>query len=290
MEIRSERRTIEGMDLHSLEAGPREGRPVLLLHGWPTHSRLWRGCLEPLAAAGRRAIALDLPGFGASDKPLDVSYSFPFFRRTIDAFLAEAGVEDTGLAVHDLGGPIGLYWATCSPERITEIALLNTIVFPEFSWAVKAFVTASLLPGVRAALASPAGIRFAMRLGTHRKRWTSQDLEAYVRPFRPRPSRRALLRTAHGLHRGGFHTIAEGLSDWSVPTRIVYGERDRILPEVARTMRRVAERVPHAEVTSLPHCGHFLQEDDPERVGAELAAFFGRSNGAGAPRDRASAS
>jgi haloalkane dehalogenase len=57
--------------------------------------------------------------------------------------------------------------------------------------------------------------------------------------------------------------------------RIIYGERDRILPDVARTMRRVARDLPQAEVTAIPDCGHFLQEERPDEVGRLLADFLG---------------
>ena len=59
-----------------------------------------------------------------------------------------------------------------------------------------------------------------------------------------------------------------------MPVRILYGERDRILPDVAQTMARVKHDLPQADVTALPDCGHFLQEEAPDRIGAKLATFF----------------
>jgi haloalkane dehalogenase len=64
------------------------------------------------------------------------------------------------------------------------------------------------------------------------------------------------------------------LPSLKVPVRVIYGERDRILPDVAETMARVKKDLPQAEVTALPDCGHFLQEEAPERIGEELARFF----------------
>jgi haloalkane dehalogenase len=151
--------TVRDQRLHYLQAG--EGSPVLLLHGWPTSAHLWRHCLDPIAARGRQAIALDLPGFGKSDKPLDSSYSFPFFERIIDGFLDVLEIDRLGMAVHDLGGPVGLYWASKRPDRLVDLALLNTIVFPEPSWAAALFVAATRMAGFRQLLSSPAGIRFA---------------------------------------------------------------------------------------------------------------------------------
>ena len=108
---------------------------------------------------GNRVIALDLPGFGRSDKPLDASYSFDFFGRVLSGFAEALGIERTGLAVHDLGGPVGLHWASKHPERVSRLALLNTVVFSRPSFAVVAFVAMLRTPGIRSWITSPRSIR-----------------------------------------------------------------------------------------------------------------------------------
>ncbi len=265
---------VEGHRIHYVEAG--DGPPVLLLHGWPTSAFLYRNIL-PHLAPNHRAIALDLPGFGASDKPLDASYSFRFFDRILSGFLDAIDVPVTGLVVHDLGGPVGLHWAVGNPDRVSRLCLLNTLVYPKPSWAVVAFVAASYIPGLRFLLASPWGLRQAMEIGTCRPGAVSDECIAGVQePFVETAARKALLKSAHGLHPGGMKTIAEGLPRLGIPTRIIYGTGDRILPDVARTMTRVAKEMdlPADAVTALPDCGHFLQEDAPDEVGRLLAAFF----------------
>ncbi|MEM9457777.1 MAG: alpha/beta fold hydrolase [Myxococcota bacterium] len=264
----------DGRRLHLLEAG--QGDPVLFLHGWPTNAQLWRHVLAALGEH-RRAIAIDLPGYGLSDKPLGIRYSFGFYERAIEGALAALGVERLGLCVHDAGGPLGLYWAVRHPERIDSLALLNTLVFPERSWAVYAFGLATHIPGLRHWMSSPSGIARFMRLGVcNRERITDEVAELYTAPFHDRAARRALLATVQSLSTRGMRSIDEGLSQLTMPLRIIYGERDLALPDVARTMARVAERLPQAEVTSLPGCGHFLQEDQPERVTELVTEFFAR--------------
>ena len=80
-------------------------------------------------------IALDLPGFGASEKPLGTHYGFELFERAIDDFLAALEIDEVGLAVHDLGGPIGVHWALGRPERVTKLAVLNTLAVSRSSRA-----------------------------------------------------------------------------------------------------------------------------------------------------------
>jgi pimeloyl-ACP methyl ester carboxylesterase len=272
--IQSHEVTAGGLRLHYLEAG--QGPAVLLLHGWPTCAQLWRHVL-PRVGRTRRAIALDLPGFGRSQKPLDRPYSFGLFERTLDAFLDALEIDDVGLVVHDLGGPVGLYWAVNHAERVRELAILNTLCFPELSWAVKAFVLATHVPGIRGYISSPSGVARAMRFGVvDTSKITPQVAKMYGEPFEDRAARKALLKAGQGLSPRRFAQVGEGLSRFSkIPVRLLYGERDRILPDVAETMDRIQAILPHAQRSSIPDCGHFLQEDRPDDVAEALAEFFG---------------
>ncbi len=272
-EVHSHEVDAGGLRLHYLEAG--EGEPVLFLHGWPTSAQLWRHVL-PKVGRTHRAIALDLPGFGLSDKPTDRPYTFGFFERTLEAFLDALQIDRVGLVVHDLGGPVGLYWGVEHPARIRELAILNTLCFPELSWAVKAFVLATHLPVLRGFISSPAGVARGLRLGVVDKaRITPEVARLHGGPFERPEARKALLMAGQGLSPRRFGRIAEGLPQFTdIPVRLLYGEKDRILPDVADTMARVAKILPHAEVSSIPDCGHFLQEDRPDEVAIALAEFF----------------
>lgn len=263
---------VEGLRVAYRELG--QGPPVLLVHGWPTSSFLWRNVMGPIARANR-VVALDLPGFGESDKPLGIRYNFAFFAQILDEFLAKLGIEQLGLAVHDLGGPVGLHWALDRPDRVTKLALLNTLVYPEFSEAVKDFVRACASPERRDQVTSQAGLESITRDGiADPDKLDPAVLAAMQAPFRSAEACRALAEAGIGLERRGFVHIARQLPTLRIPVRIVYGERDRVLPDVAQTMARVKTDLPHAEVTALPACGHFLQEEAPDRVGALLAHFF----------------
>ena len=263
---------VDGLTLGYRELGG--GPPVLLLHGWPTSSFLWREVMVPIARANR-VVAVDLPGFGTSDKPLDVRYNFAFFGRVLDLFLARLGIDEVALAVHDLGGPIGLHWLLHGPGRVTKLALLNTLVYPEFSDAVKEFIRACASPESSERLTSPSGLEEILRDGmADRSSLSPETLAALLEPFHTPDSRRALAAAGIGVERRGFIAIAQKLPSLTVPVRIIYGERDRLLPDVTTTMARVRADVPQAEVTALPDRGHFVQFEAPEHVGELLARFF----------------
>jgi haloalkane dehalogenase len=250
------------------------GPPVVLLHGWPTSSYLWRNVM-PAIARTNRVVAPDLPGFGGSDKPPDAPYDLDFFEAGLDGVCEALGIGELGLAVHDLGGPVGVHWTLKRPGRVTRLALLNTLVYPQFSDAVMAFIKACTDPELREQLTSPAGLEAAMRLGIAEDSELTPDVIAAVQaPFRDDDSRRALAAAGVGIPIEGFAEIERELPSLEIPVRIVYGEQDRILPDVAETMARVKQDLPQAEVTALPGCGHFLQEEEPERIGDELARFF----------------
>lgn len=282
---------LNGLRLHFREASPfgserAEGRDhsprasdcVLLLHGWPTSSFLWREVMPPIARH-RRVIALDLPGFGQSDKPLDASYSFRFFSKVLTDFLDSQSVDRVALVVHDLGGPIGIYWACHHRERVRELALLNTLVYPQFSWAVTAFVLATRTPLLGSLLASPTGLRWTMKLGVHdRSRLAPGVIEQVQAPFRTKAARKVLLKAGHGLHPAGFKKIERLLPEFEIPVRAIYGARDRVLPDIAKTVARIAHDLPQTEVTKLPDCGHFLQEERGAEIGEMLAEFFKASH------------
>src|SRR3954465_15461068 len=114
---------VGGRTLAFREAG--EGPAVLLLHGWPTSSFLWRNVM-PAIARERRGLALDLPGVGGADKPPDVTYGYDFFTTAVRGFVDALELDDVALGLHDLGGPIGMRFALDNPDRVRGAALAIT--------------------------------------------------------------------------------------------------------------------------------------------------------------------
>ncbi len=266
---------IDGRAVAYREAG--EGPAVLLVHGWPTSSYLWRDVIPPIAERNR-AIAIDLPGFGGSDKPLQTRYGFELFEAALSGLLERLGVDRVALAVHDLGGPVGVHWTLGNRDRVTKLALLNTLVYPEFSEAVQQFIQMCADPELREQITSPEGLEAGMRLGLgDPSGLTAESLAAVRAPFTTPDARRALADAGIGLQIEGFAEIAARLSELQIPVRAIYGEQDRILPDVADTIARVKRDLPQAEVTSLPDAGHFCQEEAGEAIGRMLAEFFART-------------
>ena len=253
-----------------------EGPAVLLLHGWPTSSYLWRHVMAPIAG-NHRVLALDMPGFGQSSKPL-ATYDFAFFDHALDGFLDALGIEQVALAAHDLGGPIALHWALHRLERVTRLALLNTVVYPEFAPSAIDFVRGLLTSARREVMTSPQGLADLMHEGVSDGFDLGDEvITAVQEPFVAADARLALAAAGAGLRPSGFVEIARLLPELRMPVRVVYGAQDRLLPDIAATVARLRADLPQAEVTELPDAGHFVQEEAPVEVGDLLARFFRES-------------
>lgn len=268
---------VKNLKLHYLSCGNPKNPPLLLVHGWPTSSHLWRN-LMPTLGKSNYVIALDLPGFGLSDKPNDIRYSFDFFCSVLDDFLETINIQKLGLVVHDLGGPVGLMWAVRNPHRLNNLTLLNTLVYPETSLAVKLFLGATHIPGLKQYLTSARGLKGALFLGvSHKSNLTRETLTPYLKPFKEDKARKALLKSAQGLSPKGLARIAQELPKLPVPIRLIYGANDKILPDIETTMKRLQASVPKAKLTRLENCGHFLQEDSPIKVAELISEFIDES-------------
>ncbi|MEW6471440.1 MAG: haloalkane dehalogenase [Actinomycetota bacterium] len=112
--------------IHYVDAGPADGETVLLLHGEPTWSYMFRTMIPVLVAAGLRAVAPDLVGFGRSDKPAETSdYTYERHLTWMDSFVERIGLEGATVAGHDWGGIIGLQLAVRHPDRFVRIVASN---------------------------------------------------------------------------------------------------------------------------------------------------------------------
>lgn len=270
--LKSNTVNINGLNIHYLSAG--QGPCIFFIHGFPTSSFLWRSIMQELSS-DYRVIAIDLPGYGKSAKRLEDSYSFRYYNEVFTSFLDALHIESVTLAVHDFGGPLGLHWMLQNKERVDRLILFNTLVYPKFSWAVKLFGLATILPGLKNWLTSPNGIKKAIFFGVNQKqKLTDEIIAEYQAPFADYSARKVLLKSVQRLSMKGFAEIEEKLSTFNGPVQIIIGTKDKILPRVAKTMKRVKLDLPQARLAQLSSCGHFLQEDEPIEIAGMVDEFM----------------
>jgi pimeloyl-ACP methyl ester carboxylesterase len=207
-----------------------------------------------------------------------VTYGYDFYSGAVRGFLDALEIDDVALGLHDLGGPVGVRFALDNPDRVRAIALTNTLLYPEdMTEMLTQFVEGLQTPGVRERFTGPAGLEAALRLGTNSESSvTDEAIAGVVEPFASDADRLALAKAGAELDDEGTAALARELPGLRVPVRMVYGKQDRILESIGDTVERLQRDLPQAEVTALDGPGHFLQEDDPERVGELLGEFFAR--------------
>jgi pimeloyl-ACP methyl ester carboxylesterase len=276
----------DGVRLHYVDEGPREGEPVVMLHGNPTWAYLYRHFIATLAEAGFRAVAHDELGFGRSDKPESVgAYSLARHVAHFRALIDELTLDGVTLVVQDWGGPIGLAWAVEQPERVRRLVLLNTWpggTPPDHPEAPRLFkLLRSRLGGPAIVKGANVYVRFLLRDGE--RELDEQARAAYLAPHPSRASRAGMLAYARMIPWNGGNPAGEigrrteaGLGGLAAkPVLIVWPLGDRAFKKKTLTLWRA--RFPEAEVHELEGAGHYLQEDAHERVVPLLLDFLRRT-------------
>jgi len=256
--------------MHYVDEGPRSGSPVMMLHGQPTWSYLYRTMISPLAAAGHRVVAPDLIGFGRSDKPSSVGdYTYQRHVQWVTSWLRALDLHDVTAFVQDWGSLIGLRVIAENAERFSRIVIANGFL-PTADRRPPLVVPIGRLIAKHSPFLPSAG--WMVNRGTvHTLSRTARD--AYNAPF---PDQRYLagMRAFPGLVPTSPDDPAtpanraawQALGRWAKPVLCLFGTRDPLLGKYdAELIRHIpgAKNQPHARI----HAGHFIQED----AGPELA-------------------
>jgi haloalkane dehalogenase len=265
----------DGLKMAYVTAGPVDGRPVVLLHGEPTWSFLWRSVIPVLAEAGARVIAPDLIGFGRSDKPADVAdHSYARHVEWVRAALFDAlDLRDAIVVGHDWGGLVGLRLLAEQGDRLAGFVATNTglptgdqpmpDVWLRFRAAVRSAPVLDIGRLVRSGcqVAPPEAV-----------------IAAYEAPFpdetfkaAPRAMPDLVPTTPDDPAAPANRAAWQRLSTWDKPFLVAFSDRDPITGAVAPVLARV---VPGARTATIPGAGHFLQEDNGAALAAALADFL----------------
>lgn len=278
----------DGVRIHYVDEGPRDGHPVVMLHGNPTWGYLYRHFVSGLAAAGHRAIAHDELGFGRSDKPADGSaYTIQRHAAHFGALMDELSLDGVTLVLHDWGGPIGLAWAVDNPDRVARLVLFNTFTgsvpngfeAPLPFKLLRARGTGELLVKGLHVFVRVALFRAAV---AHRERLGRNEKAAYLAPHPTWASRAGVLAFPRLIPWDeGNPTLPLGthvdetlhvLQD--KPTLIAWALED---PAFGKRVDILRDRFPRAEVHELADASHYLQEDAHERLVPLVVDFLART-------------
>jgi haloalkane dehalogenase len=258
-----------------------DGAPVVLLHGVPTSSFLYRKVAPALAEQGLRGVAFDFPGLGLAERPADFEYTWSGLARWTGVALEALEIERCHLVVHDIGGPIGCEWAVRNPDRVLSLTALNTMLgLATFRrpWTMAPFAIpvvgrlwlGTLSPWAFSKLFYLQGVADRSAVPRH-------EVYAHYELLKRVDGGRAFLRIMRGfeLTEAKQHFLWEGLAKRHYPARVVWGRRD---PAIGLEEMRQAQQALGVDEPLLLDAKHFLQEDHPATVAqaiADLAAPLG---------------
>jgi cis-3-alkyl-4-acyloxetan-2-one decarboxylase len=274
-----------GLSMSYLDEGPRDAPAVVMVHGNPSWSYYYRKLVLALRGT-HRCIVPDHIGMGLSDKPGDDRYEYTLKSRIddLEALLQHLGVaKDAALVVHDWGGMIGFGWALRDPSRVSRLVILNTGAFPlpvskpmpwQLSLGRDSKFGALLIRGFNAfsGVASYVGVKKKMPPDVRR---------AYVAPYDTWDNRIATVRFVQDI------PLQPGDKAWDIveeggrrlrefadrPALIAWGMQDFVFDH--HFLQGFRERLPNARVHEFPDAGHYVLEDEAERIVPLVREFLG---------------
>src|SRR3954468_6546805 len=260
---------VDGLRLHYVDEG--SGRPVVCFHGEPTWAYLYRKLARPLIDAGRRFVAVDMPGFGRSDKPTDRRwYSYGRHVEHVARVLDGLDLRDATVVVQDWGGPVGLRWAVENADRVGRLAILNTGLFT-------GRVSKGFMAWRNFAERNPdLPIGFIVD-GATKTELDERVKAAYEAPFPNAESKAGaaqfpLLVPIEDGQPGAaeMRAVMDELSRWEKPALVAFSDSDPVFP-YPKSGARFAELIPGAgEQMKIEGAAHFLQEDRGEEIAEHI--------------------
>jgi pimeloyl-ACP methyl ester carboxylesterase len=278
--IQEHKITVDSLEWFYREAEP-IGRsdliPVLLLHGIVSQSYSWRNVIPSLAAQGTRAIAPDWIGYGFSGKPekQDFAYTPDAFITALAGFVEVLELERFSLVVQGFLGSVGLQYALRYPEKIANIAILNTPISTsaKIPWKIKQM---GLPLAGDIITQDPLLVDRTLESGSC-YRIEDQDLDVYRKPFlKSSAAGRSLLTTIRNLQiETSMIEIENGFKNWQQPILVQWGMIDPWLSiNIAETF---VQSVANGEIIKLNNVGHYPQEHYHEVILQDLLPFVRRS-------------
>ena len=271
----------DGVRVHHLDEGPRDGPVVLLMHGEPSWCYLYRKMVTPLTGAGLRVVAPDLVGFGRSDKPTKRDdYSYAAHVAWMAEVIEQLELRDITLVGQDWGGLIGLRLATEHSERFSRIVAANTglptgdqdlgeafATWRRFSQEVPEFPAGSIIGGgCQKELSAEVIAAYEAPFPTEEHKAGARQFPLLV-PASPDDPAAAANKRAWGV-----------LAHWEKPFLCAFSDRDPITAGGDRPFRKLVPGARDQVHVTIAGAGHFLQEDAPEELAWVIIEFMKNSS------------
>ncbi len=266
--------SIKGINISYIDEG--DGEPIVLVHGSPTSSFLWRHMIKELSG-NARVIALDLPGFGFSDPPPNGDYSISHYSDFLESFIDALSIKEVTLVCHDMGGPYTLYYALHHPEKYNRLVILDTFLHSDLkiSFSMK-------MMKIR-----PVGEMFLWLGGNYLKETilkmgvmdksliTKGIVNRYCSPEGTQDKlNTTMLETLRVDIEEEMTFIEQRLKNIEKPTLILWADKDEFLPYDMG--ERIHKDIKGSKMVTLKDCGHFIQEEQPKQAAEIILQFLNK--------------
>jgi len=265
-----------GIKIRVVERGDPSSPPILLVHGWGCSVYVFRRNMPALAAAGFRAIAIDLKGHGLSDKPLAANeYTVESLVEHLREILDALGLESPALAGHSLGGSLIYHFASRYPERARCLGMLSPVGLKGVAlmWLYR-FLTPGPLTPILRQINPRAIVKLAlMRVYGKRGHFTKRDVAEYLAPSQHPEFSLAMRELLHHYDWNAADHLP--LAIVNLPAAGVWGSLDHLMPHDG--MAIYVPLVPQIVLRAIPDAGHIITEETPDEVNEELIALLHRA-------------
>jgi pimeloyl-ACP methyl ester carboxylesterase len=251
--------------------------PLVLIHGLGGFIENWRTCF-PFLAAKHRVYALDLPGFGLTDKPPSASYKITNFVAFVRKFMAALGIERAGLVGHSLGGAIAAQFTIQSPEMVEKLIMVNSAgLGKEAAFALRLLS----LPLIGEMLSRPSrsGTEQSLQLYVHDQAFITEEEIDLSYQMAAQPGRQqVLLETLRGVgnlsgqKKSFYEPLCSELKTIKQPTLVIWGRQDQVVPISHAQM--AAQSIPDVRVEIIDKCGHMPMLEQSEAFTRVLLNFL----------------
>jgi len=255
-----------------------KGPPVLLLHGFGASTFTWRH-IAPDLAQTHRVIAVDLKGFGQSDKPFDERYSVSDQAELVAQLIEDKDLRDLTVVGHSFGGGVALRLALDASARlngrISRLVLLDSIAYQQQIPVFFRLLDVPLVSQVGVRMVPPSvQTRVALQIAYHDdSKIDPEEVEIYAAPLKTAAGKHAIVQSARQIVPADIDTLPDRFKTITLPTLILWCDHDRIVPlEIGIKLRRT---LPNSTLRLVEGCGHMPQEEQPKATLALLKGFLG---------------
>lgn len=269
MEVQEARAKVDGIDTFYLQGG--QGEPIVFLHGVPSFSYLWRKVM-PSLAGDFSCYAPDLPGYARSGNPPGFSLR-NYSQWLFDFCNLTCPDKKINLVVHDIGGPIGLAFTLEYLEKINRLVIMDTVLSSEDLTLLMRILINPFVVWTFLNLTSRLIFKWIMQLTVHQKdKLDEETVGRYYQVFLRDKKERTSAKIFKTLKAELDKTVGENISKINCPTLILWAEKDFALPLSAA--ESIKSQIKDAQLKTLPNCGHFSQEEEPELVAFTIKEFL----------------